>query len=306
MKPTKLRPHYTTPVSEIERSDCETLIRLALDEDAPAGDVTSESIFSETEQGRARIAARENGVLCGAKVVAILLDIDAERSGARVDLHLRLNDGDAFQPGDNLLELRGPLRALLRLERPILNFLQYLSGISTVVAAAVAQAGPDIAVLDTRKTLPGYRRLAKYAVYCGGGTNHRISLSDMAMIKDNHVAAAGGVREAARRVRAREPAAPLEIEIDSLDQLDDALAAAPRAILLDNMDRPALMRAIERIRAAGAAKPAGALPLIEVSGGWTPERLKDLQGLGPLGVSMGFLTHTTRFLDLSLEYVSET
>lgn len=305
MKPTDPRPHYTVPVSEIERNDCETLIRLALAEDAPAGDVTSESIFSETERGFARVSARESGVLCGAKVVAILLDIDAELSGARVDLHMRLNDGDSFGPGDSLLELSGPLRVLLRLERPILNFLQYLSGISTVVAAAVAQAGPDIAVLDTRKTLPGYRRLAKYAVYCGGGANHRISLSDMAMIKDNHVAAAGGVREAARRVRAHRPATPLEIEIDSLHQLDDALAAQPRAILLDNMDRTALARAIERIRAAGTGG-TGVAPLIEVSGGWTPDRLGELAGLGPLGVSMGFLTHTTRFLDLSLEYVSET
>ncbi len=306
MKPTDQRPHYTTPVSEIERSDCETLIRLALEEDSPTGDVTSESIFSESERGFARVSARESGVLCGAKVIAILLDIDAQQSGARVDLHMRLQDGASFGPGETLLELRGPLRNLLRLERPILNFLQYLSGISTVVAAAVAQAGPDIAVLDTRKTLPGYRRLAKYAVYCGGGANHRISLSDMAMIKDNHVAAAGGVREAARRVRASRPATPLEIEIDSFDQLEEALAAEPKAILLDNMDRPALMRAIERIRAAGTGHPGAATPLIEVSGGWTPERLKDLQGLGPLGVSMGFLTHTTRFLDLSLEYVSET
>ncbi len=306
MKSQDRRPHYTQPVSEIERSDCETLIRLALEEDAPGGDVTSESIFSEMESGFARVTARETGVLCGAKVVAFLLDIDAERSGTRVNLRMLLADGAAFQPGDSLLELRGPLRTLLRLERPILNFLQYLSGISTVVAGAATRAGPEIAVLDTRKTLPGYRRLAKYAVYCGGGTNHRISLSDMAMIKDNHVAAAGGVREAAERVRARQPNTPMEIEIDSLGQLAEALAARPRAILLDNMDHDTLAQAIERIRAAARETGNASAPLIEVSGGWTPERLRELQGLGPLGVSMGFLTHTTRFLDLSLEYVSET
>ncbi|MCB1322494.1 MAG: nicotinate-nucleotide diphosphorylase (carboxylating), partial [Leptospiraceae bacterium] len=211
------RPHYTTPVRRITRTDCETLIQLTLAEDTPAGDPTSESIFSFEQHGTGRIVARESGVLCGLAVIEHLCEINRERTGHAVHYVSGLQDGQPFNAGTQLLQLHGPLPAILTLERPVLNFLQYLSGISSVVARAVQAAGPDIAILDTRKTIPGYRKLAKYAVYCGGGTNHRICLSDMAMIKDNHVAAAGGITNAVQAIRKRHPDLPLEVEVDALE-----------------------------------------------------------------------------------------
>lgn len=294
------RPHYTAPVRNITKSDAEALVRLALREDAPEGDATSDSIFDPDHRSEGRIVAREAGVACGIELIEALLEIDAEEYPPKLSVEAYKRDGEAFAAGDALLQLAGPTRTLLRLERILLNFLQYLSGIASQTARARELAGERIFVLDTRKTVPGYRRLAKYAVYCGGGTNHRITLSDMAMIKDNHVAAAGGIAAAAGRVRAARPELPLEIEVDSLGQVEEALAQNPRAILLDNFNAPDLEAAVALIRRQGGATP----PLIEVSGGRTPEQLADLAPLGPLGVSMGYLTHTTRFLDLSLEMQS--
>ena len=300
------RPHYTTPVRNIIRADCEELIRLALHEDAPDGwpaaDPTTEAIFAADRQARARLVPRESGVLCGVPVVEILCAMYAEQTAgqaAALQLQMHCRDGQRFAPGDTLLELAGPLRSLLRLERPILNFLQYLSGIATSTAQVVAAAGPDIAVLDTRKTLPGYRRLAKYAVYCGGGTNHRIHLSDMAMIKDNHVAAAGSIERAVAAVRESFPDLPLNVEVDTLEQLALVLPLEPEVVLLDNMRRESVAAALTRVRDYAAG--GGRAPFVELSGGWKPEELPQLHGLGKLGVSMGYLTHTTRFLDLSLE-----
>ena len=294
------RPHYTNAMTEIRSEDLETLLALTIQEDAPDGDATSDPIFGPDRQGQARIVSREPGVLCGVSVVNHLLGYDAGRCGEYLRMRPLLQDSDTFAAGDSLLELEGPLRTLLRLERPILNFLQYLSGISTVVAGAVELAGPDIAVLDTRKTLPGYRNLAKYAVYTGGGTNHRINLSDMAMIKDNHIAAAGSISLAAEKIRQARPEIPLEIEVDTLEQLDEVLKVKPRVVLLDNMGPELVARAIEKI----SVLPENERPFVEVSGGWKPEELKSLRGLGKLGVSMGYLTHTTRFLDLSMEILS--
>lgn len=303
------RPHYTTPVSRVERSDCEALIRLALAEDAPHGDVTSESIFPPDQPGRGALRAREPGILCGLPVVRTVLEVDAEMrtssaaSGSgrsspdRVSLEAPLQEGHAFAAGEAIGTLVGPLVTLLRLERVILNFLQYLSGISTVVARTVAEAGDRVHVLDTRKTLPGYRRLAKYAVFCGGGVNHRIHLSDMAMIKDNHIAGAGSIRRAVEAIRARHPEAGLEIEIDRFDQIHEALECRPRVLLLDNLRGPELERCVVHV----SRLPAEHRPFIELSGGWKPDELRALKLPLAVGVSMGFLTHTTRFLDIGLD-----
>lgn len=289
------RIHYTNPISHVTRKNCEQLIKMALAEDAPQGDPTSEAIFSPDQNTTARIISRESGVLCGMAVLEHLIAIYTADYGAGVEFHPEVQDGVEFHPGQVLGKIRGALRDVLRLERIMLNFLQYLSGIASTTAKAVQAAGSDIAILDTRKTLPGYRILAKYAVYCGGGTNHRIHLSDMAMIKDNHVAAAGSIRAAILRVRAQFPDLPLNVEIDTLDQLQEALPLNPDVVLLDNMRRPQIQTAIAFIQAAD--RP----PIVEVSGSWKPEMLKELKGLGKLGVSMGYLTHTTRFLDLSLD-----
>lgn len=291
------RPHYTNPARELRLEDVETLIRLAIAEDAPEGDVTSESIFDKKETAFATIVSREEGVFCGMALSRYLFDLFREMTGYDLMIVQTLRDGDRFSAGDTLLSMEGSLPGILRIERPLLNFLQYLSGIASTAAAVVAKAGPDIAILDTRKTLPGYRRAAKYAVYCGGGTNHRIHLSDMAMIKDNHVEAAGSITLAVERIRAAHPSVPLEIEIDRLDQLDEALSCRPRVLLLDNMDTAKIRRAIEQIETL----PVDDRPFIELSGGWKPERFPELAGLKGIGISMGYLTHTTRFLDLSLE-----
>lgn len=287
--------HYTAPVSDITRKDCEILINLALDEDSPHGDPTSESVFSEIETGRACIKAKESGILCGLPVVSSLLSIYREKHGQALSMKPIFRDGLSFEKGDRLFILEGNLRSLLRLERIVLNFVQYLSGISTTVNNAVKQAPENVYVLDTRKTLPGYRKLAKYAVCCGGGSNHRISLSDMAMIKDNHIQAAGSIKTAVEKIRRNFPDLPLEVEVDHPDQIREVLPLGVNFILLDNMPPGMLKDSITLIRSH--LNP----PVIEISGNRNPSNLHELSGLGKLGVSMGFLTHTTRFLDLSME-----
>ncbi len=342
----ELRRHYTEAVRSIERGDCVDLIRLALVEDAPVGDPTSEAIFSPTDSGRAQIVAKEAGVLCGLALLPFLIEEDHLRWIARSPLEsmqqkqrsesvqkreqlgqleqleqeqkpersplaqqqLQFSsdrrDGDRFSAGDELVHLKGDMRAILRLERIMLNFLQYLSGISTATAHAVQSAGDAITILDTRKTLPGYRRLAKYAVYCGGGTNHRIHLGDMAMIKDNHIAAAGSLTVAVERLRSKFPQLPLNLEVASLEQLEEALPLRTDIILLDNMKKEQIETACQRINSyySDEGKKAGAKkPQIEISGNWKRERLSQLQGLGPIAVSMGYLTHSAPFLDMSME-----
>ncbi len=290
--------HYTNPVSQLTYEDCAGLIKLALLEDAPAGDVTSEAIFAPDDRARATIVSREDGVLSGLPLVQHLITIYKEMTGSEIQFHSRFKDGQPIAKGDRILELEGTTRALLRTERIILNFLQYLSGIATRVNDAVKIAG-QLKIVDTRKTLPGYRRLAKYAVYCGGGINHRISLSDMILIKDNHVAAAGGIRPAILKSREAHPEVPLEIEVDTLDQLKEALELLPDYVLLDNMDRSMIQEALKMIH----AYPEEDRPVIEVSGGWRPSRLHEIEDLGPLQVSMGFLTGETRLLDFSMEII---
>ena len=291
--------HYTKPAAELDRSDCETLIRLALSEDSPGGDITSESIFQETDYGRVRVIAGEEGILCGLPVVEFLLEIYLEITGKTVTLRPLFRDGLLFSKGDCLFEMEGTLISLLLLERIVLNFIQYLSGISTVTADAVKSAPENIVVIDTRKTLPGYRKLAKYAVFCGGGSNHRMNLSDMALIKDNHLAGCKNVSQAVNSVRKHKPYLPVEVEVENLEQLKSALECRPDVIMLDNMDLPLLKNAFSMIQKNDHP------PFIEISGSMTPEKLAQLKEFGTVGVSMGYLTHTTRFLDISMEYAGK-
>lgn len=271
------------------------MLDLAIREDAPSGDPTSESIFDESENCTAILVPREEGVFCGTAVAELLVQRFENLTGYSIHFHPWFRDGQEFVKGQKLAELKGSLRGVLRLERPFLNFVQYLSGISTTVHKAVKSAGDTVQILDTRKTLPGYRKLAKYAVYCGGGTNHRIHLSDMAMIKDNHIHAAGSISRAVEKIRSNHPALPIDLEIDELSQLEEAIEQSPDVILLDNMNADQIHEAVQRIRSSGKDIR------IEVSGGWKPEMLAELKDVGSLGVSMGYITHTTRFLDLSLE-----
>jgi len=292
------RPHYVRAIDRLTRADCAPLIELALIEDLPDGDSTSDPLFTDPAVRRARVLAREDGVVAGLTVLGFLLDIYTERYAPLSQLRLDplLPEGAPFAAGAHLLYLSGAVRDLLRLERTLLNFLQYLSGIASTVRRTLSLLPDQVALLDTRKTLPGYRKLAKYAVYQGGGTNHRLNLSEMAMLKDNHIAAAGSIAAAAALVRAGRQDIKLEIEIDRLEQLPEALACNPQVLLLDNMDVPQVEEALKRTAGSGV--------FIELSGNWKPERCAELAGLHlerPIGVSMGFITHTTRFLDLSLE-----
>ena len=238
--------------------------------------------------------AREPGVLAGIPVALAVLDaagIPAEAAEPR------RADGDRIGRGADVLRIRGPLRELLGAERTLLNFLTHLSGIATATRAwADALAGTGCAVRDTRKTTPGLRQLEKYAVRCGGGVNHRMGLGDAALIKDNHVAAAGGVAAAIAAVRAAAPGLPLEVECDTLAQVREALDAGATLILLDNMG-------LAELRAAAAlaagTRPPGWRPAAGTAGGGPGRR-----GDGVDFVSVGALTHSSPALDLGLDLLA--
>ena len=292
-KPTQ----YCKPITEIKRSDCEDLIKLALKEDLPQGDHTSETLFSMDEKGYAEVVSRETGIFCGRSVAEVLLEISNELFGGRVELVDCLADGEPFKNGDRVVALQGTLINLLKIERTLMNFLQYLSSISSNVGRAIAAADKEMVILDTRKTLPGFRKLAKYAVHVGGGINHRMNLSAMSMIKENHIAAAGGIKETINKIRAAHPGLTIEVEIETIGQLTEALSGRPDIIMLDNMTRQDIEECMKVIE----AEPLDRRPFIEVSGGWTPESLTELHGIGKIGVSMGYLTHTTRFINFSMK-----
>ncbi|TGL58081.1 carboxylating nicotinate-nucleotide diphosphorylase [Leptospira ognonensis] len=281
---------YTEPVTKLTAGDFESLVQLAWAEDMPNGDITTDSLFNENEQAKATLLSKDEGVLCGTAVIDSLL----QRVENQVIYHAVLMDGSKLSKGSVIGELSGSLAMILKMERIMLNFLQYLSGIATN-AYLVTQEYPNLVILDTRKTLPGYRKLAKYAVHTGGGWNHRLNLSEMAMLKDNHIAKAGSIQSAVSMVRKLHPTRKIELEIDGLAQLDEAISASPDIILLDNFSLTDTREAILKLRNVAP------LIKIECSGGITPDKLKALSEFSAVGVSMGYLTHTVRFLDISLE-----
>ncbi|MCZ8154583.1 MAG: carboxylating nicotinate-nucleotide diphosphorylase [Leptospira sp.] len=283
---------YTTPITKIGSDDFMPLVQLAWDEDLPAGDITSESLFSPKEMSKAILLSKDDGILCGTDVIECLI----QKSHQTVKYESRLKDGSILKKGSEIGTLSGSLVSILKMERILLNFIQYLSGIATNTYQVVSKY-PDLVILDTRKTLPGYRKLAKYAVFTGGGWNHRINLSDMAMLKDNHVAKAGSIESAVHAVKALHPNRKVELEIDNLQQLDEAIKSNPDIILLDNFSLADTKLAVEKIRSLAPQIR------IECSGGITPTKLEALSELQGIGVSMGYLTHTVRFLDISLEII---
>jgi nicotinate-nucleotide pyrophosphorylase (carboxylating) len=269
--------------------DVAALLELALREDVGAGDRTSEATVPETARARGRLLAKERLVVCGLPLV--------ERVFARlggVATTMRSRDGDRVEAGTLLAVLEGRARTLLAGERLALNVVQHLSGVATLTAACVDRVrGTRLVVRDTRKTVPGLRVLEKYAVRCGGGTNHRMGLDDAILVKDNHLALGGGDFEAAvRAARARFPGLPLEVEARTTAELDRALAAKPDLVLLDNMT-------VEEI-AAAVARVAGRVPL-EASGGITLDDLGAVAATGVDYVAMGQLTHSARAVDVSLK-----
>jgi len=267
------------------------LIALALEEDlGSAGDVTSQALIPEGQQGRAEFLAKEPLVQAGSDVVRrVFRAVDPS-----IVVDLPHADGTAIADRQVFGTVQGPMRAILVGERTALNFLQRLSGVATNTARAVeAMKGTSLKVLDTRKTTPGWRVLEKAAVRAGGGTNHRFGLYDGVLIKDNHLAAVGSIGEAVRRARAAvHHLMKVEVEVVDLAGVDEAIAAGADVLLLDNMDTPTMKRAVERI--AGRART-------EASGGIKLERLREVAGAGVDFVSMGALTHSSRGVDISLE-----
>ena len=274
----------------------EDLVRRALAEDLAGGvDGTSTATIPADQQGRASAVPRSPGVAAGIPVAAAVFALVSE---GRVHLEQVGADGAAVAPGDVLLTAVGPVRDLLTAERTALNLLCHLSGVATLTRRWVDEvAGTGAVIRDTRKTMPGLRALEKYAVRCGGGTNHRMGLYDAALVKDNHVAAAGGVRAAFEAVRRAAPGIPLEIEVDTLDQLREVLDAGATLVLLDNMS-PALMREAVAIRDAAAA---GRSVRLEASGGLSLAFARAVAETGVDFLAVGALTHSAPVLDIGLD-----
>ncbi|HEX4472002.1 MAG TPA: carboxylating nicotinate-nucleotide diphosphorylase [Nocardioides sp.] len=263
----------------------------AFDEDLPDGsrDVTS-SAMPPMGHGTGDLAAREAGVVAGLGVAELGFRYAL---GSELEVGLRLGDGSRVRAGDVVMTVAGPLQDLLTAERTALNFASHLSGVATATSHWVAALeGTGARVLDTRKTLPTFRALQKYAVRCGGGVNHRFSLSDRAMVKDNHVIAAGGVVPAYELVRAANPTLRVEVEVTDLDQLTALLEAGCTEILLDNMDTATMAEAV-RLTEGRAT--------LEASGGLTLDRAREVAETGVDLISVGALTHSVKVFDLGLD-----
>ena len=264
------------------------LVRRAIAEDLGVGDITTEAIVSGDVLARGVLLAKSPCVLAGLDIAREVFDqIDAATRFEGVKA-----DGDACAAGETCAHVSGRAAALLAGERTALNFLQHLSGIATLTRRFVDAAAGRVTILDTRKSVPTFRALAKYAVRCGGGLNHRRGLFDGVLIKDNHIRVAGGIVEAVRRARAAAPGVTVEVETESLADVQAALEAKADVIMLDNLDDEAVRAAVAII--AGRAQT-------EVSGGVTLERMRTLATLGVDFVSVGALTHSAPAVDISLE-----
>ena len=272
------------------------VIRRAIDEDLDGGvDVTTVATVPLEQRATLDLVARRPGIAAGIPVAAAVFSVV---SGDAVSIRYGKSDGDMVQVGDVLISVTGPTHELLRAERPALNLLGRLGGIASMTRVWVeAVAGSNARIRDTRKTTPGMRKLEKYAVRCGGGTNHRMSLSDAALVKDNHVVAAGGVAEAFALVRAKFPDVPVEVEVDSLEQFDEVLEAGADLVLIDNFTTAEMVEAVRRN--AGRAK-------IEASGGLSLSVARAVADTGVDYLAVGALTHSAPVLDIGADLRQET
>ena len=278
----------TVPFQPLDPALYREIVRRALAEDLGWGDVTTEAIVPTELRARGIILAKSSCVIAGLEVAAeAFFQLDPGCLFER-----KRKDGDRCEPNDVVAEIRGQAASMLTAERTALNFLQRLSGIATLTRRFVDASGGTITVLDTRKTTPTLRALEKYAVRAGSGTNHRAGLDDGVLIKDNHVRLAGGVEEAVKRMKAADPEMPIEVEAQSLEQVDAAIAAGADLILVDNLPIDVIREAVKRVN--GRAK-------IEISGGVTLDRIPELAKTGANYVSVGALTHSAPAADLSFE-----
>jgi nicotinate-nucleotide pyrophosphorylase (carboxylating) len=279
-------------IPSLPRLMVEPIVRAALLEDlGRAGDLTTDAIVPRRARAETALVARQNGVLAGLDVALLAFEL--------VDPAIATNalrgDGDALEPGDVIAIVAGPARGILSAERIALNFLCHLSGVASATAAMTkAIAGHKARVTCTRKTMPGLRALQKHAVRLGGGSNHRFGLDDAILIKDNHVAIAGGIRPALERARAAVGhLVKIEIEVDTLEQLDEAMAASVDAVLLDNMTPDALRRAVSIV---------GGRAVTEASGRVDLDTIGAIAATGVDLISVGALTHSARVLDIGLDH----
>ncbi len=265
------------------------IIDKALSEDLGTGDLSS-AILPESLQGYAQIYAKDSGVVAGLPMVTQVF----KRVDPNLVIQLLAAEGELVRPGNVVLEVEGSLRGVLQAERTALNFLQHLSGIATATRKAVEQlSGLNVQVTDTRKTLPGLRMLQKYAVQLGGGKNHRYGLYDAVMLKDNHIAALGGIRQAVAEARAKVGhMVKIEVECENLVQVEEALVSGVDVIMLDNMSLEDMQAAVRRVNHQA---------LLEASGGIREENLRQVAETGVDLISIGALTHSVKVLDFSLD-----
>jgi nicotinate-nucleotide pyrophosphorylase (carboxylating) len=268
------------------------LIETALKEDMPKGDITSESVIPAESESKAIILAKEEGILAGIDV--------AERVFSKIDPSVvfkkNLNDGQKFSKGQTLATIQGSSISLLKGERIALNFLQRMSGIATATQKFVRMLqGKETKILDTRKTTPGLRSLEKYAVRMGGGVNHRFNLSEMVLIKDNHLRIVGSISQAVKSAKERiKPGVRVEVEATSIEEVQEAVQSGADMIMLDNMTKEAMKEVVKRVK--------GKVPL-EVSGKVSLRRIKEIASLGVDFISVGSLTHSYKSVDISIEFL---
>jgi nicotinate-nucleotide pyrophosphorylase (carboxylating) len=289
-----LRPEIAAALENggLDPAEVERVVRVALDEDLALGpDVTTLATVAEDASATGDVVPRTAGVLAGGAVAAAVFDLVG---GVDIELTLHADDGAATEPGRAVLTVSGPTRALLTAERTALNLIGRLSGVASLTRSWVdAVEGTGAAIRDTRKTTPGLRALEKYAVRCGGGHNHRMALGDAALIKDNHVAAAGGISAAVDAVRRHAPEIPLEVECDTLDQVREAIEAGVELVLLDNFSLADTRTAV------ALARPAGVR--LEASGGLSLDRAHEVAATGVDYLAVGALTHSAPVLDLGFD-----
>ncbi len=273
------------------REACRLAVECALAEDAVDRDVTTSAAVPAGARSRAKILFRTEGVLAGTDLVeAVFTAVDADLSIGWV-----AQEGERVMPGNVVANLAGATGSILRGERAALDFLMHLSGIATAVSLYVDAVGEnDVEILDTRKTTPGLRLLEKRAVLAGGGCNHRVDLAEMALLKENHIAAAGGITEAVRLIRERFPGIPIEVEVENRTELEEAIGVRVERIMLDNFTDEEIREAVKRIKQCEKG------PYIEVSGGYDLDRVASAAPLGMDGISVGAVTHSAPAVDVSL------
>jgi len=272
--------------------DAKTLVRLALNEDVRTGDYTSLWTLPAAQVQTAKLIAKEDGVVAGLPIIELVF----AELGSKVKIETYVQDGDPVKVGTQIASITGETKTLLSGERVMLNFLQQLSGVATITNKfADTLKDGKTKVLDTRKTIPGFRTLQKYAVLAGGGSNHRMGLWDMVLVKDNHIAAAGGVLEAWNAVKKQNTQnLKIEIEVESLEQLKLLLGLGVNRIMLDNMSNDLMREAVKIVKESGDPVE------LEASGNMTLERVKELADIGLDFISVGALTHSVKALDISM------